>query len=190
MFIFCSTELEKFPLTILSRCMKLTFVAISEKEILDNLIEICNVKNIIFELNGLKLISKISNGSMRDALSNLEKCMAFDKLTESNISATLGVVDQANIFEILKQIMLGDIEKSLEIVNDLFFLGKDMYSLAQNLVEGLRDIYIYNMTKNESLISKNFEYVSTFEVDPKQIYLAINKFYKLLDTLEVQIIKK
>lgn len=182
-FIFCSTELQKFPDTILSRCMKLAFTSISQKDILDNLIDVCNKENIKFEENSLKILSKISNGSMRDALSHLEKCIAFGDLTEENISNMLGVVDQANVFEIIKQIMLGNVEKSLKVIDDLFFLGKDMYVLAQDIVEGFRDIYVYNATKNESLISKNLEYVSCFKVPTKEVSQAINRLYELLDVL-------
>lgn len=181
--IFCSTELQKFPETILSRCMKLSFTSISENDILDNLIKICKEEHLNFEEKGLKLLSKLSNGSMRDALSHLEKCIAFGDLTELNVSNLLGIVDQANIFEILKQTMLGNIENSIKIIDDLFFLGKDMYSLAQNIVEGLRDIYIYNLTKNDSLITKDLEYVSAFKINTIYVGKAINRFYELLDTL-------
>lgn len=182
-FIFCSTELQKFPETILSRCMKLSFTAIPEKDILENLISICKKENFIYEETGLKLLSQISNGSMRDALSHLEKCIAYGDLTENNISSILGVVDQSNVFEILKKVMLGDIENSMKTLDELFFLGKDMYTLAQDLLESMRDIYIYNSTHNPKLISKDIKYVSSFEVKKEQIFKAINQFYKLLDVL-------
>lgn len=182
-FIFCSTELQKFPDTILSRCMKLNFTSIPEKDILDNLIDISTKENIVFEEEALKILSKISNGSMRDALSHLEKCIAFGDLTEKNISTMLGIVDSANVFQIIKDIMLGNVENALKVVDDLFFLGKDMYVLAQDIVEGFRDIYVYNTTKNETLIKKDIEYVSCFNVPTKEVSKAINRLYELLDVL-------
>lgn len=183
-FIFCSTELSKFPATIISRCMVLDFTPIPEPEILSNLVNICTELNIQYELNGLKIISKISSGSARDSLSHLEKCMSFGELTEENISTVLGAVDQGNTFYILKEIMQGNINNTLTTIEKLFFLGKDMYSLAQNLVECMRDIFVYTNTKKPDLLAHDTKYVAAFVVEGNQLYQAMNKMYSLLDSIK------
>lgn len=183
-FIFCSTEINKFPSTIVSRCMNLTFSNISNKEIIENLKNISETKNYKYEIEGLSLIASISNGSMRDALSNLEKCVSYGDLTPVNVANTLGLVDQSNVFDIIKSMVTGDIEGMLDKIDVLFNLGKDMYELTKDILESLRDINVYAITKNESIINKNIEYVSAFNVDTKEITLAVNKYYLLLDSIK------
>ena len=182
-FIFPSTDLLKFPPAIISRCMVLDFTPIPEPEILLNLENICKELKHDYELNGLKIISKISNGSARDSLSHLEKCISYGSLTEANISTVLGVVDQANTFLILKEIMQSNISNALTIIQKLFFLGKDMVLLAQDLSECMRDIYVYSTTKNTDLLAHDVKYIAAFTIDKTQIYQALTKMYSLLDSL-------
>lgn len=183
-FIFCTTEKNKIPLTILSRSMNLTFSNISTKEILENLVYICNEKKYSYEDEGLALISGISNGSMRDALSNLEKCVAYGDLTTANIADTLGLVDQSNVFSIVRAIVLNNFEKALKEIEELYNLGKDVYELAREILTAFRDINVYQITKNPSLITKDIKYVSAFEIKNEELVHAINTFYSLLDTIK------
>ena len=183
-FIFPSTDLLKFPPAIISRCMVLDFTPIPEPEILSNLENICKELKQTYELNGLKIIAKISCGSARDSLSHLEKCICYGTLTEENISTVLGSVDQSNTFYILKEIMQGNINNALSSIEKLYFLGKDMYSLAQNLVECMRDIFVYTNTKKTDLLAYDEKYVTAFSVEGNQLYHAMNKMYSLLDSIK------
>lgn len=183
-FIFCSTELNKFPTTIVSRCMTLTFSNIATKEIVDNLEYIAKSKQFEYDLEGLKLIANISNGSMRDALSNMEKCIAYGYLNASNVADTLGLVDQGNVFSIIKSMVTNDIENMLSKIEELSNMGKDIYELTKEILEGLRDINVYSLTKNSTIVNKDTKYLSAFNVDKFQVSSAVNKFYSLLNSIK------
>lgn len=183
-FIFCSTELNKFPSTILSRCMTLTFSNISRKEIVENLEYVSKEKNFAYNKNGLELIASVSNGSMRDALSSLEKCVSYGDLTSKNVADTLGLVDQSNVFSIIKELTTNNIEEMLNKVEELNNLGKDMFELSKEILESLRDISVYSLTKNEKIISKDLSYVSAFDIEQSQVQKAVTRMYELLETIK------
>lgn len=182
--ILCSTEYDKIPITIKSRCLSLVYSQIPNKDILSNLISICDQKEYKYETEGLSLITNVSEGSMRDALSNLEKCISYGDLTEENVSNVLGIVDDKNVFKIARNIVLNNTQQALKEIEELYLIGKDIYVLTRELLTAFRDINVYKCTKDESLISKKVEYVSAFDVKPNELTIAMNSFYKLLDIIK------
>lgn len=185
-FLFLSTEISKFPSTILSRCMRLDFSPIPETELYDNLVYVCEKSKFTYEDSGLKIIAQISKGSARDSLSYLEKCVSFGNgnLTEENIATVLGVIDQANTFLILKHVMEKNITAALEVANKLFSSGKNMVSLSEEILSCMRDILVFLSTKNANLISHNPKYVSAFNVDCSQLSKAMDSVYFLCNNIK------
>lgn len=126
-FIFCTTNPEKIPVTIKNRCQQFNLNTITEQQITNQLIAVCNKENIIGDIeNVCKYISTLSQGSMRTALSFLDKVIDFDKdISLKTTTKILGSFDYNIFFTITNKIM----DKDASLINDLDELIKDGYNL-------------------------------------------------------------
>lgn len=136
-FILCTTELEKVPVTARSRCMKLVFRQISMDAITAYLREILSGKGIKAEEAALRLIAKLSEGCMRDALTCLEQFMESGEITCDKVMGALGVAGEAAVFEILESIQEGDAKRALLAVEGIERAGKSIPLLVKDLMEAL-----------------------------------------------------
>ena len=112
-FLLATTEPEKLPITVLSRCLQFNLKRISEDGILLRMKEILDAENIEYEEGALSIIAKSADGSMRDALSLLDQALAYEnyKLTEANVIDMLGLIDNKFAFSIVQSILSQDSEK-------------------------------------------------------------------------------
>ena len=113
MFILATTEAHKIPVTILSRCQRYDFHRISNDTIADRLFELMKEEQIEVEEKAIKYVAKAGDGSMRDALSLLDQCIAFhlgEKLTYENVLEVLGAVDTEVFSKLLRQVIAGEVE--------------------------------------------------------------------------------
>lgn len=112
LFILATTEPHKIPITILSRCQRYDFKRISIDTIVNRLAELMEKENIEVEEKALQYVAKAADGSMRDALSLLDQCIAFylgQKLTYENVLEVLGAVDNEIFSRLTRQIINGDV---------------------------------------------------------------------------------
>lgn len=184
LFILCTTEVNKLPATIRSRCVTINFQSIPTHEISNNLEDICQIKGIEYEAEGLKLIANIANGSMRDALSILEKCLSYGELTYRNISDVLGVVDINTVVDIVKSIITHQPIKALDRVYELYSKGKDFLQLTNDLIRIFRNIMVLQTTREPSLFDMDISILNGVSCSETDCYNAINELSKLLANLK------
>ena len=133
-FMFATTEIDKVPATILSRCLQLNLRLLSEEEIVKQLSEIFKKEKISFDDESLKIISKSASGSMRDALTISEKVISYcnGKLKKEDVQALLGIPSEEKVFALLGILKDRDSKGLYE-----FFENFDENDSCQNLLESL-----------------------------------------------------
>ncbi len=120
-FLLATTEPEKLPITVLSRCLQFNLKRISENEILLRMKDILDAEKIEYEESALSIISKSADGSMRDALSLLDQALAYEdyKLSENNVIDMLGLIDNKYALSIVQSILSQNSEKLKEQLEQL-----------------------------------------------------------------------
>ena len=153
-FILATTEPQKLPATILSRCQRFDFKKISEPDITGNLEKVCKECNIEYSKEALTLIAELSEGAMRDALSILERCAQGEdnNITEQKVKDLVGIPKLEYISGITKAIFEYDVNKCLEISNIIMLEGKDLTNFLWEIIKYIRDIMILKATENSSNI--------------------------------------
>ena len=120
-FLLATTESEKIPITVLSRCLKFNLKKISEEQITQRMKEILDAEKIKYEEGALSIISKSADGSMRDALSLLDQALAYEdyELSENNVIDMLGLIDNKYALSIVQSILNQDSELLKEQLDGL-----------------------------------------------------------------------
>lgn len=150
-FIFCTTNPEKIPATILSRVQRYNFQRISQKGVLERLEYIVDQEGIDCpSIEPLKYIAKIADGGMRDAITLLDKCTSYSNtITMDTVVEALGVVDYDTMFALVKALVKdGSEEKSIEIINKVYADGKDVKVFIKDFFEFVLDMNIFSVTRN------------------------------------------
>ncbi len=156
-FILATTEVQKIPATILSRCQRFDFYRISSDDIFKRLKYICDEEKISIEDEALKLISSSADGAMRDALSILDQCcnLSKDNITATSVKKILGISGNEYIDEFVDFICNQDGKSCLNLVNDLYMQSKNFNKLCEELLNYYRDIMVYKVTNSGSEKIKN-----------------------------------
>lgn len=144
-FILATTEVHKIPITILSRCQHYDFKRISMDTITDRMKELMTAEQVDVEDKALRYIAKAADGSMRDALSLLDQCIAFylgQTLTYDNVLEVLGAVDTDVFSRLLRNIIRRDIPKVLDTVEDLVMQGRELTQLTTDFTWYLRNLLL------------------------------------------------
>ncbi len=135
-FIFATTETEKLPLTILSRCQKFQLKRISTDKISDFLIKVSKKENFQISKEGCDLISQSSEGSVRDALSILENVLTRGNPVKMDvIRGVLGLSDNNLVLKLFESLCSGDVKNSLDFFEDLYNKGVSIQMLGQSLLK-------------------------------------------------------
>lgn len=155
-FILATTEPQKLPATILSRCQRFDFKKISEEDISKRLQIVCNETNIEITKEALKVISTLAEGAMRDALSILERCIqdGETKIDEAKIKDLVGIPKFTYINNITKAIINYSPEEALKAIDDVIKEGKDLSNLLWEMIKYVKDILVYKTSKNTSIYSE------------------------------------
>lgn len=183
-FILCSTEILKIPRTIRSRLIRLDFSRIPEKDIFDNMNRILKEKNMNYDEKGIRLISKFAAGSMRDALSMLEKCMWYGELSVKNISDALGLVDIFDVQNIVIDILSKNHMEALFRVNELYLAGKDIQQLADDIMSVLRDLMVLQISDDERLFDGDITNLKNIKIKEKDCYEGINEMVGIIRNMK------
>jgi DNA polymerase-3 subunit gamma/tau len=157
-FILATTEAQKIPNTILSRCQRFDFRRISTRQIADHLAKICEAEKIEFEVEGLWVIARQADGSMRDGQSLLDQVVSFcagDKLTHNVVVEVLGLTDRSVLLETLTSLAARDAQGILQIIEKIFRGGYDYKIFAQELLEEIRHALIARMIDPEKINLEN-----------------------------------
>ena len=154
-FILATTEPHKIPATVLSRCQRFDFKRISTGEILDRISMIARQEGINIDNDGLRFISGIADGSMRDALSILDRCIAFggNHIKYDDIVKILGVVDKTFLFDISLSIAKYNSDKVMNLLEKLIMEGRDITHFIDDLIVHFRNLLMCKiMQKPEGVL--------------------------------------
>ena len=153
-FILATTEPQKLPATILSRCQRFDFKKIPEDKIVENLKYVCNESNIKYTEGALNLIAELSEGAMRDALSILERCAqdGENSIEENKIKEIVGIPETKYIMNIAEKIVNCDSAGALEVTQEVIKSGKDVTNLLWEMIKFFRDLMLLKTTKEISNI--------------------------------------
>ena len=155
-FILATTEPQKLPATILSRCQRFDFKKISNEDIIKRLEIVCKESNIEITKEALQIIATLSEGAMRDALSILERCIqdGENQIDEDKIKDLVGIPKMVYVHDIVKAIIEYDIDKALVTVNKVLEDGKDISNLLWEIIKYVKDILLYKATNHIELYSE------------------------------------
>ena len=160
-FILATTEPQKLPATILSRCQRFDYKKISSENIKSRLEFICNESNISITDEALKTISVLAEGAMRDGLSILERCVqeGEDEITDDKVKELVGIPKVEYINKIVNSVMKCDVDETLKNIDIVLSDGKDLNNLVWETIKYVKDILVYKSSGslslyNESEISK------------------------------------
>lgn len=152
-FILATTEPYKLPITILSRCQRYDFKRISTDDIAANLAQIIKGENVEADERALRYIARVGDGSMRDSISLLDKCIAFnlgEKLTYDNVLETLGTVDTEVFSKIFRYVYASDAAGALNQIDIAVSDGRNLTQFTSDLIWYIRNILMVNAAQLES----------------------------------------
>lgn len=150
-FILATTETHKIPITILSRCQRYDFKRISIETITARLEELMKAENINVEDKALRYIAKAADGSLRDALSLLDQCLAFylgQDLKYDNVLEVLGAVDTEVFSRLLRMVLAADTTGCIRLLEDLIMQGRDLGQFVVDFVWYLRNLLLIKTSED------------------------------------------
>lgn len=178
-FIFCTTDPQKIPSTILNRVQRFNFNRLSSSEIKSRLLYICNQEGFTNFEDSCDYISRISNGQMRDAIATLEKCADYsNNLTLKNTLDILGSLSYELLFELVNSILDGKEKEVINIVNTIYNSGGEMKLFINQFLSFILDIQKFIICQDISIT----KLPSNFIEDLKRCinFDSPNNFYSYL----------
>lgn len=201
-FIFCTTDPQKIPKTILSRVQRYDFQRISQQGIVQRLKWICDNEGVKrFSDNGnteglekfalqsaLEYIAKLADGGMRDAITLMDKCLSYsEELTIENVVKALGIANYDIMFSLLDGLIEHDSMLVLEQIGSIYSSGIDMKQFIKSFTEFVLDVCKYGLAKDFSLV----KIPNTYESELKQYgdyeYWVSKELLKTLIQLNAEI---
>ena len=145
MFILATTEVNKIPVTVLSRCQRYDFKRMTIETMTDRMKELSEKEGIAAEDRALRYIAKCANGSMRDALSLLDQCSAYylgKELTYDNVLEALGAVDTSVYSTLFNRVLEKDTIGAVSVLDDTLMQGKDLSAFVSDFTWYLRNLLL------------------------------------------------
>ena len=156
-FILATTEPQKLPATILSRCQRFDFKKIPNEDIIKRLELICKESDIDITEEALNIIAVLSEGAMRDALSILERCIqdGKNKIDEDKIKDLVGIPKMVFVHDIVDAVINCNVDNALITINKVLEDGKDLSNLLLEMIKYVKDILLYKVTNKLELYSQD-----------------------------------
>ncbi|MCR1975466.1 DNA polymerase III subunit gamma/tau [Clostridium sporogenes] len=189
-FILATTDPQKLPITILSRCQRFDFRRIRNEEIFERLRSIVLEQGIYADDKSLNLIARMSDGAMRDALSILDQVISTGdgKVEYDQVLDMLGLVTNENLLIITNSIIEKDVEKSMRIIEDIVLSGKDINNFMKDMITHLRNILMVKVSKNpDEILDMSSENIDLVKEQAEKIRIEeIMRNIKILQDAEQQ----
>lgn len=149
-FILATTDPQKLPITILSRCQRFDFKRISNNHMVNRLRKIVKEKGVFADDKSLALICRVSDGAMRDALSILDQSISMGdgKVDYDELVSMLGLVTNDHLLKITDAVIEKNIEKAMRVIEEIVFSGKDMSLFIKDLTSHFRNLLMVKVTNN------------------------------------------
>lgn len=153
-FIFCTTDPEKIPITVLSRCQRFDFAPVQADKILERLKFICEREGAHAEEDALKVIARRANGSMRDSQSLLEQILSFSagRIDVEQVNQILGAADETMLRAMIEAMVNRDSAKSLQLLEQAIATGVDAGQFGEQLLGYMRDLMVLSVGAPSDLI--------------------------------------
>lgn len=146
-FILATTEIQKVPATIASRCQRFDFHRIKSADIAERLKYISSQENISLTPDGADMIARLADGGMRDAVSLLDQCsVSSDIIDSSVVSETAGIAGRDYLYDILEAVVASDTAKALSITAQLYDMSKDLVRLCEELAMQMRNAMLVKVS--------------------------------------------
>lgn len=172
-FILATTEVHKIPVTILSRCQRYDFRRITIDVIAGRLAQLLEVEGVQAEEKAVRYIAKAADGSMRDALSLLDRCIAFylgEALTYDKVMDVLGAVDADVFSALLRRVVDGDVTGSIRILEEMIRQGKEMGQFVNDLIWYMRNLLlVMTSQQKEEIIDVSSQTLALLEEESKML---------------------
>ena len=149
-FILATTDPQKLPITILSRCQRFDFKRINNSEITARLKKIIDDQNMLADDKSLNLIARVSDGAMRDSLSILDQAISMGNgnVDYNTVVSMLGLVTNEHLFNLTNAVIQRNVEKSIKVIEDVIYSGKDIYLFIKDLISHYRNLLMAKVTHN------------------------------------------
>ena len=188
-FILATTEVQKVPVTILSRCQRYDFTRITADDIAGRLLYVAGQEKIELDENAAQLIGRLADGAMRDALSILDTCAGVDNhVDEALVRRMAGVTDRGYLFEISDAIAAGDSVTALEKIAELRQQSVDMRRLCMELAGHYRTLMLCALPGGTSLLTgispeEEAAYTQRRDFPQREAIRAVNAFGSALEKM-------
>lgn len=191
-FILATTEAHKIPITILSRCQRYDFKRISIETIAGRMMDLMEVEGIEVEEKAIRYIAKAADGSMRDALSLLDQCIAFylgQKLTYDNVLEVLGAVDTEVFSRLMRRILEKDVTKVLKVLEELIMQGRELGQLTIDFTWYLRNLLLVKSSDNmEDVLDVSTENLMQLQEEAQLVeYDTLIRYIRIFSELSNQL---
>lgn len=181
-FLLATTDPQRLPVTVLSRCLQFNLKSLTLDEICQQLATILAQEDIAFDDGAIKLLAKAANGSMRDALSLADQAIAFGagQVQLNQVQTMLGTIDEHYVIVLLKALCDGDVANLMQVTDEVLSYGADPFEVLRSLLELLHQITLTQFAPAAAQLSRYAEQIKAFaeQLRPEQVQL----YYQLLLT--------
>ena len=172
-FILATTEAHKIPITILSRCQRYDFRRISIETISKRLQDLMDKEQIQVQEKAIRYVAKAADGSMRDALSLLDQCIAFylgQELTYDKVLDVLGAVDTETFSKLLRQVIDGKVTQAIQTLENLVIQGRELGQFVADFTWYMRNLLLVKTSENaEEVIDVSSENLLQLQEESKMV---------------------
>ncbi len=172
-FILATTEVQKLPVTILSRCQRYDFRRISIDTIADGLAALMAEEGVAADDRAIRYVARAADGSMRDALSLMDQCIAFymgQELTFDKVLEVLGAVDTDVFSKLLRAVIDRDVTGSIEILEDVINRGGELTQFANDFVWYLRNLLLVKSSdRMEDVLDMSAEHLALLKEEARMV---------------------
>lgn len=164
-FILATTDPQKLPITILSRCQRFDFKRIKSDDIFQRLIKITKEQGNLADNKSLQLISRMSDGAMRDALSILDQAISMGngKVDYDQVINMLGLVTNENLLKLTDKIIDKNVEEAIKIIDDIVYGGKDINLFIKDMIYHMRNLMMVKVSQRPEEVldmsEENIEFI-------------------------------
>lgn len=187
-FILATTDPQKLPITILSRCQRFDFKRIKNEDIFLILKNIIDRMGVYAEDKSLKLVSRISDGAARDALSILDQAISMSdgKVEYENIVQMLGLMTNEGLIKLTDAVIDKDVEKSIREINEIVQLGKDTHLFIKDMTTHMRNLMMIKISDNpDEVLDMSIENIELLKSQAHKIRVEeIMRYIKILQEAE------
>ena len=189
-FILATTDPQKLPITILSRCQRFDFKRIKNEDISIRLRRIVKQQGVFADDKSLNLIARMSDGAMRDSLSILDQAISMGggKVEYEDVVNMLGLVTNESLVQLMDSIIGKDIEKSMKNIDQIVFGGKDIHTFIKDMISHLRNLLMVKISNNpEEVVDMSEENIKLLKEQGEKIRVEeIMRCIRILQEAEEQ----